>query len=542
METSSLTKSLAAISVCVTLLLVTLAGGRTEVRGQGSGGDSGGPPADGRVLFAKHCAPCHGERGYGDGPAAYLLNPRPRDLTAYQFRLVSTANGVPTDADLAKVVRNGLLGSSMPPHSQLSEEETLAVVAEVRRIMTEGGMQRMLKEASEAGEPMDEQTARVVAYLEPGPAIPVPVPTPATRESLARGRMLYVLHCASCHDADGTGRTRRDLVDGAGYPLFARNFTAGILKGGGTHTELWRRIRGGMPGTPMPAMDLPDEEVMDLVHYVTSMIRPGASEHATQVRTQITARALRRTSPEASDSDAWRSVPARWFPMTPLWWQDDRIEGVMVQAAHEGGRLGLRMVWEDTTKNDDLNEQLSFSDAAAVQWSMAMNPPFYGMGQPGEEVEIWYWRAALNQVAPDVTSLSQNVVNDIDMSLKELHTGEHRSRSDHPLPSHNPLLITGWGAGNPVSNPNRPPLEILKAAGQGSSTSLRHFSKDVAAAATHDRGYWELVLWRPFQGGEGSLELKVGMRASIAFALWNGQAKDRNGQKNVTIWHEIVLE
>ena len=41
-----------------------------------------GSIAQGRALYATHCAICHGIAGYGDGPAAGGLWPRPADLTA----------------------------------------------------------------------------------------------------------------------------------------------------------------------------------------------------------------------------------------------------------------------------------------------------------------------------------------------------------------------------------------------------------------------------------------------------------------------------
>jgi mono/diheme cytochrome c family protein len=34
----------------------------------------------GRRLYSQNCAACHGERGYGDGPAGRNLNPPPANL------------------------------------------------------------------------------------------------------------------------------------------------------------------------------------------------------------------------------------------------------------------------------------------------------------------------------------------------------------------------------------------------------------------------------------------------------------------------------
>lgn len=43
--------------------------------------------AEGRAVFAEHCAACHGPRGAGDGPAAAALDPRPPDLRAHHVAL-----------------------------------------------------------------------------------------------------------------------------------------------------------------------------------------------------------------------------------------------------------------------------------------------------------------------------------------------------------------------------------------------------------------------------------------------------------------------
>lgn len=35
--------------------------------------------AEGKKLYTTNCAPCHGEKGRGDGPAAQALTPKPAD-------------------------------------------------------------------------------------------------------------------------------------------------------------------------------------------------------------------------------------------------------------------------------------------------------------------------------------------------------------------------------------------------------------------------------------------------------------------------------
>ena len=35
--------------------------------------------AEGKKLYVTNCAPCHGDKGHGDGPAAQALSPKPAD-------------------------------------------------------------------------------------------------------------------------------------------------------------------------------------------------------------------------------------------------------------------------------------------------------------------------------------------------------------------------------------------------------------------------------------------------------------------------------
>jgi DMSO reductase family type II enzyme heme b subunit len=56
-------------------------------------------------------------------------------------------------------------------------------------------------------------------------------------------------------------------------------------------------------------------------------------------------------------------------------------------------------------------------------------------------------------------------------------------------------------------------------------------------------GRWSVVLRRPLTvPPEAGVPLAAADRLSVAFALWDGAARDRNGQKFVSIWHDLHLE
>ena len=78
------------------------------------------PPASpklialGKQVYSQQCIACHGVGGRGDGEAAYLLYPKPRDFVAAKYRLVSTWERVPTDQNLFDTITRGMPGSAMP--------------------------------------------------------------------------------------------------------------------------------------------------------------------------------------------------------------------------------------------------------------------------------------------------------------------------------------------------------------------------------------------------------------------------------------------
>ncbi len=85
--------------------------------------------AEGEMLYAENCFPCHGTTGAGDGPVGRTLNPPPADLTLH------TQPGVHPDGRLYNWITNGFQDSVMPAFSEkLSDDERWHLVNYIRTL------------------------------------------------------------------------------------------------------------------------------------------------------------------------------------------------------------------------------------------------------------------------------------------------------------------------------------------------------------------------------------------------------------------------
>ena len=207
----------------------------------------------GERTYLRECSMCHSDSGDGQGPGAYILNPKPRNFELGVYKLRSTPNGeVPTPHDLFKTITKGIPNSMMPGFAALSERERWGLVHVLLRF---GALE-------------DEEAT----------AIEVP-PAPASSSArVANGEKLYVkLKCATCHGADGWGDGPASLTlkNDAKERVFPANLTTGVFKGGSTAEDLYTRIATGMDGSPMPsyANEATPDEIWDLVYYMQSLVR-----------------------------------------------------------------------------------------------------------------------------------------------------------------------------------------------------------------------------------------------------------------------------
>jgi mono/diheme cytochrome c family protein len=486
----------------------------------------------GKDTYAAKCAACHGTEGDGQGEAAYLLYPRPRDFSRGEYRLVSTWDGVPTDEDIFRTISRGMPGSAMPSWAHLPEETRWGLVHFVKSFSTR---------------PLEVQDAYnpTQPYEEGKGIIEVPPEPEYDARARAKAQEVFAKGCAPCHGATGRGDGQQEQFDSQKRPTRPRDLTAGVFKGSPEPEQIYRRLIAGLPGSPMPMNPyLNGEDGWHLVHYVLSMSSEEQRSKVEMKKFRIVAERVDQL-PVHPDAGVWNETEAVNLHLMPMWWRDDRPEEITVKALHDGNELALLLVWPDVSYDHTAIRPQDFRDAAAVEFSLDADPPFFAMGETGAKVNIWMWKserqADLEPAFQDLDKIYPNI--GIDSYPNFLRSPvEQPTRHALTLDS-DPTYVTGWGAGNIVSNPSpASAAEDLTAEGFGTLRARPRIDESVGAVGVYSTGSYRVVFRRVLASrSPEAVSMRPGDRRSIAFAVWDGSAGDRDGKKSVTIWQELVV-
>ncbi len=112
--------------------------------------------AEGEGLFVQRCAQCHGTLGAGDGVLARTMSRMPQEVGSLSWQESRT------DGQLMTVLREGVVGSAMPPSRDLTLEQTANVVAYLRALPFKAAPQI----AEAGGNDPQQSSRRVLSLLE----------------------------------------------------------------------------------------------------------------------------------------------------------------------------------------------------------------------------------------------------------------------------------------------------------------------------------------------------------------------------------------
>ena len=171
------------------------------------------------------------------------------------------------------------------------------------------------------------------------------------------------------------------------------------------------------------------------------------------------------------------------------------------------------------------------------------------MGGAEAPVTIWNWKASWQKEQggawPDIEGRYPNAAVDWYEADKKYNSqGGSFEVSKSSTADHGKLFLTGQEAGNIFSNVGRgQAAEEAQAKGFGTLTTMHPQIDQVDAKGIWKDGAWTVVFRRKLKTPEKDrVSFSPGSSVNIAFAVWDGKFRDRNGQKMVSIWNELILE
>ncbi|MGP0565801.1 MULTISPECIES: ethylbenzene dehydrogenase-related protein [unclassified Nitrospina] len=466
--------------------------------------------ARGRNIYLHMCVFCHGKDGNGGGEAVDYLYPWPRDFRKGIFKFRSTPTGtLPRDEDLYRTIIKGVPNTSMPAwEAALSPQDTWALVNMIKSFSD-----RFRKEP-------------------PGPQIEIPKPPEPTAGMIARGKELFDEHkCDDCHGMSlkGDGKLAGSLKDAWKHAVFVHDISnPNYLKSGRQPEDLFRTLSTGLDGTPMNSYaHLPEKDRWALVHFIRSKFTKEfeKGEFETDVYSFYVPYEL-DTDPE---SPVWEQAKTTNIVLRPLSARRDAVEVIRFQSVNNGKQLAIRLRWKDTTKDGFVeNRGDVFRDGGAVQLALGdvtlhthgHNEPFFGMGNRGKPVNIWHWKAGLEETL-EATEDSEYSTGGVDMDA----------------------LIFGGTMTNPVvklGTTQQNTVEELNGEGFGTLTPQPKDQQNVLGYGVWEDGEWNVVFLRDMDtAGKWDANLNKEEPILVAFAVWDGKKEDRNGRKVVSVWQRL---
>ena len=220
--------------------------------------------------------------------------------------------------------------------------------------------------------------------------------------------------------------------------------------------------------------------------------------------------------PHTADDAVWQQVSPITVPLSgqiitrPVW-PEPTVRALTVRSVHNGTDIAFLLEWQDNTKNDRLTPG-TFRDGVAIGLPLGDAPAFFCMGQLDHYINIWHWKADWQS----------------DIDRRAARTSEKKEggvRTFEVIPRR-------------VSS-----VEDLIGGGFSTLTTKDKQGRVQGQAFWKD-GVWHVVMRRPLVSEEQENEatLVPGRIQTVSFAVWNGENKERNGQKAVAPWFQLHID
>ncbi len=255
-------------------------------------------------------------------------------------------------------------------------------------------------------------------------------------------------------------------------------------------------------------------------------------------------------------------------------WPNPSTKYVFVKAATNGKEIAVHLEYNDPTRNDIMVQSQQYKDQAAIMFPVKQGgeePPFT-MGGDGERVNIWQWKATWGNEGTTSNSMQDmedqykfmamgsagyymyepdGKLSGIDTAHKSgTKSGSRASQGAGNISKRSTNIDFGMGQNEGVYNPGRATGNILSDArmrvsavedlnAEGFSTLTTQAHQDVDGEGNWRNNRWAVVFKRALSTADSNDTQFSGGKTPMAIAIWNGNNKERNGQKAVTQWNTL---
>ena len=245
---------------------------------------------------------------------------------------------------------------------------------------------------------------------------------------------------------------------------------------------------------------------------------------------------LRQGQPPAPADSSWSQAPVYTVPLLTQNMLDPKLMApstpeVRVQAITDGSQVSFRLEWDDSSR-DDLLAAGRHSDACAIQVAAHNETgatPSPIMGNPRRPVEIAYWSASWQATVDGRPDTIQAFYPGATVDSYPFAAAAPDKQGEMAI-----LYAPTRSLGNDRGGPRKQPVEDLLAEGPG---SLRPAAQAISQGqgVRTARG-WAVVISRPLPDG-----WTPGSRANVAFAIWQGAAREVGSRKMRSVWVPISI-
>ena len=465
----------------------------------------------GKKVYGRHCWPCHGVEGGGDGPAAKILEPRPRNFIPALYKLKTTTTGnLPIDEDLFKTVTNGMPGSAMPSFATLlSETERWQVVY-------------YIKTFSEYFSDTSLDPYKNVLKIGTPPA--------ATPDNIQKGKEAYKkAECFSCHGEGGRGNggSARDLTDQEGYRILPRNLTKGWKYRGGTDvTDIYARFTTGIDGTPMPsyADNLTDEERWNLSLYVKSLITERNLSGS-----MVKAKYISGELPLDSNDPLWEQAETLQIALAGqiIWkprWLIPSIDTMLVKALFNDDELAFKLVYDDRYKDVEHDE---------TTLEPPTDTPYPVLASEDPEFDPHYMILAKDFILRDSVAI-QFPVKPVEGTEKPHFMWGYGS---------NPVYLLKYNA-DWQEEGKKSCVDEMNAKGYKKPPASQSEDNQLALGnGVWNDGQWSVIIKRKLlTEDKDDVQFEKGKFIPVSFQAWDGSNSEDGSRMSLSTWNYLVLE